>query len=319
MAHARRLSAPTPAPVWDQNRSERDLSGTLKKSPSISSLVKGQAKGRLSNRSPSVWGAPVAPLATSRRSGRASAPPQRLRLNGNSLQGTQSSDEESSSEEESSFIRTLRPGTPPKPSILRQVRRSSTSHVVPNTMPKPAETLSRSGRTRKLWDNFELRSSKSEYNLSVVGRDLAATSRSSSKVNLVAPSVWDQNRIDFSSVNPATIDLTRDTCEQAVEELNFMAIFVRKLFKRSQIAGNSQLTNFLTDGVTRTFQTLHAVKEPNAPVIRLPSKSSVHQSAANDSSESSAVTMNLLQQYSDRLMSIMEQRMGKESKSSTDL
>ena len=261
--------------------------------------------------------------ATSRRSGRASAPPQRVRLNGNSLQGTQSSDEESSSTDEeessSSFIRTLRPGTPPKPSILRQVRRSSTSHVVPNTIPKPTSTMTRNGRTRKLWDNFELRSSKSEYNLSFVGRDLAATSRSSSKVNLVAPSVWDQNRIDFSSVNPATIDLTRDTCEQAVEELNFMAIFVRKLFKRSQLAGNSQLTNLLTDGVMRTYQTLSAVREPHAAVTRLPSKSSVHQSAADDRTEPSAVTMNLLQQYSDRLMSLMEQRMAKESKSSTDL
>lgn len=245
-----------------------------------------------------------------------------MRLNGGSLHGTQSSDEESSStddESTSSFARTLRPGTPPKPSILRQVRRSSTSHVVPNTIPKQMDTMTRSGRTRKLWDNFELRSSKSEYNLSFVGRDMASTSRSSSKVNLVAPSVWDQNKIDFSSVNPATIDLTRDTCEQAAEELNFMAIVVRKLFKRAQMVGNSHLTNLLTDGVMRTYQTLSAVKEPQSAIPRLPSKSSVHQSAADDRSEPSAVTMNLLQQYSDRLMSIMEQRMAKDNKSSTDL
>lgn len=243
-------------------------------------------------------------------------------MNG-SLHETQSSDDESSTDDESSssFIRTLRPGTPPKPSILRQVRRSSTSHVVPNTMPKQSEAGStRSGRTRKLWDNFELRSSKSEYNLSFVGRDLASTPRSSSKVNLVAPSVWDQNRIDFSSVNPATIDLTRDTCEQAIEELNFMAIFVRKLFKRSQTAGKNDLTTLLSDGVSSTYQTLAAVKDPHSSgaTLRLPPRSFQSQ-VPDEMGTSSAVTMNLLQQYSDRLMSIVEQRMTKDSKSSTDL
>lgn len=246
-------------------------------------------------------------------------------MNG-SLHETQSSDDESTTDDDessSSFIRTLRPGTPPKPSILRQVRRSSTSHVVPNTMPKSGDAgTTRSGRTRKLWDNFELRSSKSEYNLSFVGRDLSATQRSSSKVNLVAPSVWDQNRIDFSSVNPATIDLTRDTCEQAMEELNFMAIFVRKLFKRSQTAGKTDLTNLLSDGVISTYQTLAAVRDPQsaATTLRSPSKSFIsHPQVADEIGAPSAVTMNLLQQYSDRLMSIVEQRMSKDSKSSTDL
>ena len=270
----------------------------------------------VSSRGPSVWSSSLQG-GVSRRSGRASAPPQQLRVNG-SLQGTQSSDDESSTEEDSSssFLRTLRPGTPPKPSILRQVRRSSTSHVVPNA--KATDTVTRSGRTRKLWDNFELRSSKSEYNLSFVGRELAPTSRSSSRVNLVAPSVWvDQKRIDFSSVNPATVDLTRETCEQAAEELNFMAILVRKLFKRSQAAGNSELTSLLAEGVSRTYHTLASIRDPSSVAVRTPKASAAAQ--GDPHSDPSTVAINLLQQYSDRLVSIVEQRMAKEGRSSTDL
>jgi hypothetical protein len=137
-------------------------------------------------------------------------------------------------------------------------------------------------------------------------------------VNLVAPSAWEHNRIDFTSANPATIELNPDTCEQALEELNFMAIFVRKLFKRSQVAGNSHLTNLMTDGVMRTYQTLAAIRDPHSH--EPPSQSFASgPAAAGSRTESSVVTMNLLQQYSDRLMSIMEQKMGKDSRSSTDL
>lgn len=262
------------------------------------------------------------------RSGRASAPPAKLRINGGSIHATQSSDDESSTDDESSssFIRTLRPGTPPKPSIMRQVRRSSTSHVMPNnTLPSfrqhhhlPPQTESR-GRTRKLWDNFELRSSKSEYNLNFAGRsESRSASRSASRVNL-AGSLFENNRIDFASENPATIELSQETCEQISEELNFFAIFLRKLFKRSQTSGNHRLADILNQGVNRTYQTLNAVAPLPSSTSSLPrSSSQVHpmQRSSTEASVSGSFTgdappvpMNLLVQYSDALLQIMQQKM----------
>lgn len=330
--------AGVPAPVWDTHRGGNDSfasssgGGGLRKSTSISDLVKARNKSLQSKRpsQASLWATPSPlPLSTfgtgSRsRSGRASAPPAKLRINGGSIHATQSSDDESSTDDESSssFIRTLRPGTPPKPSIMRQVRRSSTSHVMPNnTLPSfrqhhhlPPQTESR-GRTRKLWDNFELRSSKSEYNLNFAGR---SESRSASRVNL-AGSFFENNRIDFASENPATIELSQETCEQVSEELNFLAIFVRKLLKRSKALGDHRLTDILNQGINRTYQTLNAVAPLPSSTSSLPrSSSQVHpmQRSSTEASVSGSFTgdappvpMNLLVQYSDALLQIMQQRM----------
>lgn len=311
------------------------LTGELKKSPSISSLVK--ARNRMQTKaSPAFHGPWASPAVASgypgRSSGRASAPlHNRGKFNG-SNQGTQSSDDETSSDEESSssFVRTLRPGTPPKPSILRQVRRSSTSHVLPNSHHStPKQTDTSRQRSRKLWDNFELRSSRSEYNLSFVGREpmTGSVSRSGSRANLMVDSLFD-NRIDFSSSNPATIELNKETCEQAIEELNYMAIFVRKLFKRAQAAGNRELLDTMTEGVSRIHQTLNIV--PTRFALSSPLVSSrvdaADSSSGNNSlppEASNAITMNFLQAYSDRLVSLVEQRMtaakAGASRTSTDL
>ena len=370
-------STDVPAPVWDQQnlrggndsfKSTEDLSGGLRKSTSISDLVKARNREKSQERRPNqgVWSNPT-PLSLStfggrsKSSGRASAPPARPRLEG-SLHGTPSSDDESSTDDESSssFIRTLRPGlppkpsfmrlkpsnedhlsspynralrpgTPPKPSIMRQVRRSSTSHVVPNnTLPSfrnhhqqflQPQSESRVGRTRKLWDNnFELRSSKSEYNLNFAGRDVLP--RSGSRVNL-SGSFFENNRIDFASANPATIELTRETCEQVVEELNFMAIFVRKLFKRSQAAGTSSLTDILTHGISKTYKSLNAivplpVMNQSLGAATLPRMSRRTMQASSDEASvsgslagdaSSVIPHNLLEKYSEALVQMIQQRM----------
>jgi len=366
------IDIPISAPVWDNHKSTENLSAVgLKKSTSITSLAKREKRAGKTQ----GWGLPTPLSLGGMRSGRASAPPARpggrlLRLpNGGSIPGTQSSDDESTTDEESSssYVRTnlLRPGTPPKPSLLRQVRRSSTSHVFSPNSPFGGTLSSKCGlmannnniphqgtlarsRSRKLWDNnFELRSSKSEYNLNFMGRD-SGISRSGSRVNL-SSSFWENNRIDFQSSNPATIELTRESCEQVIEELNFMAIFVRKMFKRTQSNPATQgLAEFLADGVVKTINTLSAVvplpmASTSSPRLLQPhlhhhllqqqqqqllmsQKSPIHhnmrhqqqqqQNVLSPSSNSSSggpanppVPMNLLVQYSDALLSLMQQRM----------
>ena len=175
------------------------------------------------------------------------------------------------------------------------------------------------GRGRKLWENFELRSAKSEYNLSYAGRE----SRSGSRVNLAATSSYfnRDNRLDFASLNPATIDLSHEMCEQAIEELNFMAIFVRKLLKRTQAAGTRDLTDLLSQGINQTLSTLNAVSQvpasssssqiSSATLPRQRKSSKVEQTNATlaNPEGNPPVLVNLLVQYSDALLQIMQQRM----------
>ena len=143
-------------------------------------------------------------------SGRLSAPPTPLRKGANSVSSGQrdSSDDDSltSSDEEKHFSR-LRPVTPPKPNILKQIRRSSTTQNVPQS--KEASLQSQS-RPRRLWTS-DMRSSKSEFNLSHIGRETPVKLRSNSSSSgsglwTTPPLPHIQNeRLDLSMTNPSTI------------------------------------------------------------------------------------------------------------------
>lgn len=281
--------------VWDQGK-PAELSGRAKVKQ-----VKCQGP----------WGtpSPLTPAARNgRRSGRMSAPIQPFnRLNGDrGSSGDSSTDDESSS----SFVsKNLRPGTPPKPSILRQIRRSSTSQVIPSTLPKPAEPRTGATKSRKLWENFELRSSKSEYNLSCVGRESSLNSRSGSRNNLLDGSIWGTagSRFDLSSTNPATVELDRSICDKAVQELAFVSAYVRKLHRRAIASGNIALSNLLTEGVSKCYFNLSSVApEPSTLNRRKPPVAD--ESTNSLPPETMSQAMNLLQQYSDRLLNLVEEK-----------
>ena len=139
-------------------------------------------------------------------SGRASAPPvQPRRIRSINKNDDHSSDDETSSSDLEGNITRARPGTPPKPNLLRQMRRSSTSQSInvksDNTVPL--------NKPRKLWANDFLRSTKSEFNLSSLGRETPNRLRN----NNSGSSIWERNsesflqteKIDLSMTNPSTV------------------------------------------------------------------------------------------------------------------
>lgn len=237
-----------------------------------------------------------------------SAPLQPLRR----VNGDRHSSESSSTDDESSSSfanKNLRPGTPPKPSILRQIRRSSTSQVIPSMLPKTNQSRNTPSSSRKLWDNFELRSSKSEYNLSCVGRESSLNSRSGSRSNLLDGSIWGAtgSRFDLSSTNPATVDLDRNICEKAVQELAFVSAYIRKLHRRAAASDNIALCNLMAEGVSKCYFNLSSVaaEPPNLIRRKLPVSD---ESVSSLPPETMNQAMNLLQQYSDRLLNLVEEK-----------
>lgn len=204
------------APLWENNKvndlnpsegmSRSTSSNTLSKIDSIKSQsISLKGKGLWNNST-----SQTSLLKPIHNSGRASAPPTQLRKSNNSYSSghRESSDDESlsSSSEEKLFSRA-RPGTPPKPNILKQIRRSSTSQTVPQTKEAPLPPQS---KPRRLWSN-DMRSSKSEFNLSSIGRETPIKLRSNSSSS--GSGLWatpplpiiQNERLDLSMTNPSTI------------------------------------------------------------------------------------------------------------------
>lgn len=171
--------------LQDHNKESDDShvsQDTQMDTPSVGS--NGGEPPKLPHSSRSVWGAPVLPSSSPpsstnfARMERYNTPLQKAKTAASLFTGVVGGDSSngmsSSSESGSSFSKGLRPGTPPKPS-LRQIRRTSINQVAPdgkdNEAADEVEPIGKVSvaKTRRLWDNFQLRSTKSEYNLSFVG------------------------------------------------------------------------------------------------------------------------------------------------------
>ncbi|RWS27417.1 alpha-actinin-like protein [Leptotrombidium deliense] len=299
------------APLWNRAKMERDRmssQGMIRKSVSNVALNKSDTtphnKTMPRFKSQGLWNSASAAQPSLRNhSGRLSAPLQRHYNKRNSVDNDLSDENSSSSSE--NYSRNLRPGTPPKPNILRQIRRSSTSQTVANNdftngvQPKPS---------RKLWDKFALRSVKSEYNLNFAGRDAPQ-----SRQNVSNP-LWSEteaifnDKFDFAATNPATVPLTHELCHHVVDELNQIATFTKKIYHRSAAEGNTMLCKILVDGISKAYVSLSTVISPSTMNGSLAANVNEPKNADNV-----AQTMKLLQQYSDRLLNLVEQRMTKDN------
>ena len=172
------------------------------------------------------------------RSGRSSAPPSQFRKSSaatvscaSSRRGDSTEDDDmesaiNSDDEQSDEHRILRPRpvTPPKPNILKQIRRGSNSatnqstananhypnnHYVQHTPPVNGGQSLHSNRQRRLWSTDTMRSSKSEFNLANIGRETPVRRRNNSGLS---PGVWNptapmphNDRLDLFLTNPTSI------------------------------------------------------------------------------------------------------------------
>lgn len=186
------------------------------------------------------------------RSGRSSAPPAQFRKSASatvscasSRRGDSTEDDEelesaiNSDDENSDEQRTLRPRpvTPPKPNILKQIRRGSNASSQSQQQPGSSagqpftnghfaqhQTPLNNGQgvggvvggsghpvsRRRLWGTETMRSSKSEFNLANIGRDTPVRRRNNSgsgggNVWQQQPLAGDPHRPDLSLTNPASI------------------------------------------------------------------------------------------------------------------
>ncbi|RWS13443.1 alpha-actinin: sarcomeric-like isoform X4 [Dinothrombium tinctorium] len=308
------------APLWNRAKLERErLSsqqqvGLMRKSVSNVALNRSEPTPQIKTmprfKSQGLWSAAAA-TPSSRNSGRLSAPLQRQYNSRRNLSNDPDLSDDNSSSSSENCPRALRPGTPPKPNILRQIRRSSTSQVVVHNnemnsgmQPKP---------TRRLWDKFALRSAKSEYNLNFAGRETPQNryhtpSSNSSLWTGQSPETVYNDKFDLAATNPATIPLSHELCHHIVDELNQIATYAKKIYHRSAAEGNTILCNILVDGISKAYVNLSTVINPPLVNGGIPSNESTINNPDN-----MVNTMKLLQQYSDRLLSLVEQRMTKDN------
>ncbi|CAG2099985.1 unnamed protein product [Medioppia subpectinata] len=310
------------APLWEKNRNQSD---GMSRSSSSSTLNKIESIKSGSLRGKGLWSnsASQASLRPNLNSGRLSAPPTPIKkpIDSYSSGHRESSDDESmSSSSDEKPSRFARPVTPPKPNILKQIRRSSTSQTIPQI--KEPTTHSHT-RSRRLWSN-DMRSSKSEFNLSNIGRETPVKLRSNSSSSgsglwATSPLPLIQNeRLDLSMTNPSTIPLTQELCQLVVNEMNSISKYALRILERSVETGNVNMRHFLSENISKTCQSLQQSigTTPLTPRETLVSATNQSNIPYNDSNyslppESMTQAMTLLQQYSDKLLNLVEQRITK--------
>ena len=191
--HQPTASTPTPSRLGDLRILRSSSMASINRSVSMAHL-----RSLETSKAPGLWGLPssqsINNLRNSHTIGRMNGSSGQFKMNKQEKSLDSSDDESLSSDENDLYHRTnLRPSTPPKPNMLRQLRRSSTTNTTTNnnaqmysssadrhgpakstnshTTPLLLGTLGKSeskSTARKNWsNNFELRPAKSEYNLNM--------------------------------------------------------------------------------------------------------------------------------------------------------
>lgn len=251
-----------------------------------------------------------------------------------------SSDEDSSYSDEINLV-PARPGTPPKPSTIKQHRRQSANSKKieerDTSIPNFSSQTSLSRPPRRKWA-IDLRTSKSEYNLSNIGRETPSGAfrfrnlRSSSNLFGSNSIIMQNDKIDLSMTNPNTIpcmlknspvpsslflfSVTHELCHVLIDQLNDIAEYSTRIYLRTQESGHMTLRSILQEGISRAFNKLKVAssvsisKSSTQPNISTSSNSS--NIFSDDENMEQSIPLSLLQQYSDRLLKMVEQKMTKE-------
>ncbi|XP_046912235.2 WD repeat domain 62 isoform X2 [Dermatophagoides farinae] len=240
------------------------------------------------------------------RSGRSSAPPSQFRKSAatiscasSSRRGDSTEDDEeidgsaiNSDDDNSDEHRAIRPRpvTPPKPNILKQIRRSSNSNGGPmmstvnvsmnpyqnhHYVQNPHQHITQSARPRRLWSADTMRSSKSEFNLASIGRDTPVRRRNNSGVS-AGGQMWPQNpalvvndRFDLYMTNPSSIPLSLDLCQHLVNEMNFLTNYASRIHERASYSENTAIVDYLKETLGQVSRDIQAIVglSPNKPTI----------------------------------------------------
>lgn len=241
------------------------------------------------------------------RSGRSSAPPSQFRKSSttvscaSSRRGDSTEDDEelesnlNSDDENSDEHRTLRPRpvTPPKPNILKQIRRGSNASNQPNSAPQvfsnghftQHQTPTMNGQVhpasrRRLWSSDTMRSSKSEFNLANIGRDTPVRRRNNSGTGNIWPSNIAADRLDLTATNPSSIPLSLDLCQHLINEMNFLTTYAARIYERASNSNNAPIVEYLNE-------TMGQVGRDIQLVVGRPSNATTGSSSSSTTTSSS--------------------------------
>ncbi len=105
------------------------------------------------------------------------------------------------------------------------------------------------------------------------------------------------------------ISVTQELCQLVVNELNSISKYALRIYERTSDSGNVRLREFLNDNITSTCRNLQSITTHSqmTPNTNIPNNDSNYSLPP----ESMTQAMALLQQYSDRLLNIVEQKMSK--------
>ncbi|CAG2170479.1 unnamed protein product [Oppiella nova] len=128
--------------------------------------------------------------------------------------------------------------------------------------------------------------------------------------------------LDLSMTNPSTIPLTQELCQLVVNELNSISRYAVRILERSAETGNANMRQFLSENISKTCHSLQSSVTPtpalqgmhrNSDALVVPNQSNIPYNDSNYSlpPESMTQAMTLLQQYSDKLLNLVEQRITK--------
>ncbi len=105
--------------------------------------------------------------------------------------------------------------------------------------------------------------------------------------------------------------MTQELCQLVVNELNSISKYALRIYERASDSGNIRLREFLSDNITSTCRNLQSLTTHSqmTPNTNIPNNESNY--SLPPESMTQAMAQALLQQYSDRLLNIVEQRMSK--------
>ncbi|KAF7495881.1 hypothetical protein SSS_04896 [Sarcoptes scabiei] len=262
-----------------------------------------------------VNGSMVANVATpmmNLRSGRSSAPPSQFRKSAatiscasSSRRGDSTEDDEeldgsaiNSDEENSEEHRAMRPrpfqyesnrnDRNPMMSVTSSANVSSTNQfsTIPNNNPhhhhyiqNPNHSLVQSARPRRLWSTDTIRSSKSEFNLANIGRDIPLRRRNNSGMNsMLHPQLWPINmptinnnqhgnnpsdRFDLSLTNPSSIPLSLELCQHLINEMSFLINYASRIHERASNSENVIIVDYLRETLGQASRDIQVIVNRN--------------------------------------------------------
>ncbi|XP_067138205.1 mitogen-activated protein kinase-binding protein 1-like isoform X2 [Centruroides vittatus] len=230
---------------------------------------------------------------------------------------------------------------PPTPSPLPRQKSLAIGEVTKNKLPSRETKYANSGilsHSKSEWDITKAHQERRHSSGRLILDKLDVSNRKKQTINNVTDSNYARNNsATVRSLDVSSVPLTQELCEKIAEELKEVTMYSMQVFQRLSMdttissSEKSAMTTILAQGVWQAQQNLR----PAVPPFPMWSSSSKtlelsYQNSYRTSSQSSDERLSspaiqqepfnailLLQEYSDKLLSLVEQRIGNSGQKSS--